>query len=504
MLVWLVSMACAPAPVLDASPASSPEDNAARVSEALRARGAGDYASAIRILREVVDVEPRPEWMGLLAETQAWGREFVQAESVYRTALDRWPDSRDLQFGLARVLAWLGRYPEARRILSQLVGRDADDVDALEWLGRVEYWSGDFRSAARIFRGVLGRRPGSADALRSLGEIESASAARYEMSADYGSDDQPYRLGRLQARGSVFSDPLTRWDGTAGAYFQRADDPGGASGTVPYARLDLETVIPSLRLTVAPWIGALRFADGHSEGLFGVSLRRPVGPSGILEVRVERRELLTTRSSIDDHPTVTSASLSWDWQPRSGWLARVDAAGLRAFDGNDGSVVNAFALAPLGSLSGFAFWIGPAFSFRDTDESRFRLVHTQSVPLGGGEYRYVYSSEYAPYWTPQRLREVRLAAVVSGPLSRTLAAKVQIEGGWARDRAVGFGPETGSSAVPPPAFSFFYGRSYHPWRLAASLIANLAAGIRLEIGYEHRVTVFYESDSLHATLGGRF
>ena len=224
MLVWLVSMTCASAPVLDASPASSPENNPARVSEALRARDAGDYATAIRILREVVDVEPRPEWMGLLAETQAWGREFVQAEGVYRTALDRWPDSRDLQLGLARVLAWPGRYPEARRILAQLVGRDAGDVDALEWLGQVEYWSGDFRSAARVFRGVLDRRPGSADALRGLGEIESASAARYEASADYGRDDQPYRLGRLQARGSVFSDPLTRWDGTAGAYVQRADE----------------------------------------------------------------------------------------------------------------------------------------------------------------------------------------------------------------------------------------------------------------------------------------
>ncbi len=171
------------------------------MARALHAREAGDYATAIRILQKVVDVEPRPEWLGLLAETQAWDKRFDQAEKVYRSALKRFPGSRDLGLGLARVLAWQARYPEARRILSQLAARNADDVDVLESLGLVEYWSGDFRSAARDFRRVLSRRPEGAEARRGLTGIESASAARYEVSATLDSDDQPYRLGRLQAQG---------------------------------------------------------------------------------------------------------------------------------------------------------------------------------------------------------------------------------------------------------------------------------------------------------------
>ncbi len=99
-LALLVSLAWSPCP----TEAAPPETNAARAARALRARAAGDYGTAIRILQEVVDVEPRPEWLGLLAETQAWDKKFAEAEKVYRGALKRFPGSRNLELGLARVL----------------------------------------------------------------------------------------------------------------------------------------------------------------------------------------------------------------------------------------------------------------------------------------------------------------------------------------------------------------------------------------------------------------
>ncbi len=487
-----------------AAGAAPPETDEARAARALRAREAGDYPTAIRILQEVVEVEPRPAWLGLLAETLAWDKEFDEAERVYRGALKRVPGSRDLELGLARVLAWQGRYPEARLALSRLVDRSPDDVEARESLALVEYWSGDYRSAARDFRRVLRTRPDSAEARRGLAGIESTSAARYEVSTVFGSDDQPYRVGRFQAVGSAFSDPLTRWDGAVGSHVLRAAGQGDSNGVAPYARLGLETVIPSVRLTITPWIEALRFPDGRAEGLWGIALRHPLGPSGNVTVHASRQELLTVRSSLDDHPSVTSVGVAWDWKPPSGWLAQLEASRLRYFDANDGLSVNAFALAPLGSRSGFVLSAGPAVSFQDADESRFQLASTVSAPLPGGGFRYEYTGQYDPYWTPHRLWDVRLVAVVQGNVSRNLTAKVQADSGYARDRAVGFGPGTGSTAVPPAAFSFFFERAYHPWRVAASLALALTSGARLEVGYEHRATVFYTSDMLHATLGGRF
>jgi Tfp pilus assembly protein PilF len=499
-LALLISLACSPCP----AGAAPSETNDARAARAIRAREAGDYATAIRLLQELVKVEPRPEWLGLLAETQAWNKKFEDAERVYQGALKRFPGSRDLELGLARVFAWQGRYPEARHVLSRLVDRNPDDVEALESLGLVEYWSGDFRSASRDFRRVLGRRPDSAEARRGLAGIDSASAARYEFSTAFGSDDQPYRGGHFQTLVSAFSDPLTRWDGTVGSYVLRAAGQEDANGVAPYTRLGMETVIPSVRLTITPWIEALRFPDGHTESLWGIALRHSLGPWGDVTARASRQELLLVRSSIDEHPSVTSVGVAWDWKRPSGWLARLEASRLRYFDSNDGWSASGFALAPLGSLSGFTFSIGPAVSYQDADESRFQLASSVSVPLGGGAFHYEYTGQYDPYWTPHRLWDVRLTAVVQGNVSRNLTAKVQADGGYAHDRAVGFGPETGSTAVPPAAFSFFYDREYHPWRLAASLALTLTSGMRLEVGYEHRVTVFYTSDTLHATLGGRF
>jgi tetratricopeptide (TPR) repeat protein len=499
-LALLISLACAPCP----AGAAPSESNDARAARAIRAREAGDYATAIRILQEVVKVEPRAEWLGLLAETQAWDKKFEEAERVYRSALKRFPGSRDLELGLARVLAWQGRYPEARLVLSRLVNRNSDDVEALESLGLVEYWSGDFRSASRDFRRVLRKRPESAEARRGVAGIESASAARYEVSTAFGSDDQPYRVGRLQTKASVFSDPLTRWDGAVGSYVLRAAGQGDANGVAPFARVGTETVIPSGHLTITPWIEALRFPDGYTEGLWGIALRHALGPWGDVTVRASRQELLLVRSSIDEHPSVTSVGASWDWKRPSGWLARLEASRLRYFDANDGWSASGFALAPLGSLSGFTFSIGPAVSYQDADESRFQLASSVSVPLGGGAFRYEYTGQYDPYWTPHHLWDVHLTAVVQGNVSRNLTAKVQADGGYAHDRAVGFGPETGFTAVPPAAFSFFFDRTYHPWRLAASLTETFTCGARLEVGYEHQVTVFYTSDALHATLGGRF
>ncbi len=496
----LICLACSPC----AAGAAPPETNEARAARALRAREAGDFAAAIRTLEEVVKVEPRPEWLGVLAETLAWDKKFEEAERVYLRALKRVPGSRNLEMGLARVFAWQGRYPGARLALLRLVDRNPDDVDARESLGLVEYWSGDYRSAARDFRRVLRSRPDSAEARRGLAGIESASAARYEVSTAFGGDDQPYRVGRFQTLASAFFDPLTRWDGTVGSYVLRAAGQGDSNGVAPYARLGLETVIPSVRLTITPWIEALRFPDGRTEGLWGIALRHPLGPSGSVTVHASRQELLTVRSSIDDHPSVTSLGVAWDWKPPSGWLARLEASRLRYFDANDGLSADAFVLAPLGSLSGFVFSAGPAVAYQHADESRFQLVRTVSVPLPGGGFRYEHTGQYDPYWTPHRLWDVRLAAVVQGNVSRNLTAKVQADGGYARDQAVGFGPGTGSTAVPPAAFSFFFEREYHPWRLGASLALALASGARLEVGYEHLSTVFYKSDTLHATLGGRF
>ncbi|MEO8055742.1 MAG: tetratricopeptide repeat protein [Acidobacteriota bacterium] len=495
LLVWVAGSS--------AAAVSASDDASALVARALRAREAHDDVAAIRILEEAVALEPRPEWLGLLAETLAWEKEFARSESLYRRALAAAPSSRDIALGLGRVLLWEGRYPEAHDLLATLVARGPRDADALEALALGEYWSGDYRSAARDFRRVLLLRPDSPQSKKSLDEIAGASQSTWAFGAEGLTDDQPYRTLRLEARASVFSDPLTRWDVSAGTYALKAPDAAPERGDAPWGRAGLETVVPSIRLTVTGWLEALRAPDGTTLGLWGLSLRRSLGPGGALTLTADRREALATRSAIADHPNVTRAGLAWSRESRSGWSAGAEAFCLRWFDGNDGVSAAAWVLVPLVSGS-IRLSAGPAFSYRDTNSTRFALASTSSTALDGGGFRYAYTGEYVPYWTPLELWDGRLAAVLEGNVLPRLTGRLRADAGWAHDQAVGFGPDTGTASAPAATYFFTYGRVFHPWRVAASLAWDLGAGARIEVGYEHQTTVYYRSDALHASVVGRF
>src|SRR5581483_2818051 len=151
-------------------------------------------------------------WLASLieqAQRLAWQKEFAAAEKLYRQALKSDPDSRGARFGLAQVLLWEGHYREARSMFLSLHG-----ADAAEGAATAAYWQGDFRTAEREFAAL----PKSDFARRSLTEIRSASEGDVRIAVDGVDDNQPYRAWRSSVTASTFSDPLTRWDVTAGGY----------------------------------------------------------------------------------------------------------------------------------------------------------------------------------------------------------------------------------------------------------------------------------------------
>lgn len=486
-----------------AGAAGAAEDPSALVSRALRAREARDDATAVRLLEEAVARERRPEWLGILAETLAWEKDFARAEALYREALAASPGSRDLALGLGRVLLWEGRSAEARAVLAPLVARDPRDADALEAHAQAAYWSGDYRSARRDFARVLTLRPGSPVARKSLDEIASASRARWEVSAAGLSDDQPFRTAGLSARVSAFSDPLTRWDVSAGGQTLRAPDAVDESANAPWGRVGVETVFPSLRLTAAGWVEALRAPDRTTLGLWSASLKRTLGSAGSLAVAADRREIFATRAALADHPNVTRAGLAWSWESRAHASAGAEGFLLRYFDGNRGVSASAWALFPVFSAGAFRFSAGPALSYRDTDETRFAVAASTSTP-DAGFFRYAYTGAYVPYWTPLALAEGRIAAVLEGPVASGLTVRLSGDAGWAHDDAVGFGPDSGLSPAPGATYFFTYGRTFHPWRASVMLGFDLGGASRFEAGYRHETTAYYRSDAIHASVVGRF
>lgn len=415
------------------------------------------------------------------AERLAWDKRFAESEAMYRELLARDPQSHAARLGLARVVLWQGRYDEAIAMFAQLEG-----LDALEGRATAEYWSGDLRNAARHFREVLARDPSREFARTSLREIESTARPSQRLSVDTLHDDQPLDAIRAEASASFFTDPLTRWSATAGAYRLDAARRGTRDGQ--YAIVENETRWK--RFTFGGSLGIFTFPDGE---------HRPIGSVRVahrqLELRIDHREEIASATALQTHAASTTTTLRWHREQN--WIAAAELIHKRYFDDNEGRAFVAYAVVPT-KRNAWTLWSGGSVSARDTDESRFRQTAVSSA-LDQGFFRYAYRGEYDPYWTPDDLFEARAVLALERTIPRG-AIKLHGDFGYARDRGRAFGPDAGATPLPTTNFTFAFDRTYHPWRAGITAHVNLAPSWRLEASVERGVTVDYRSTSVHAAL----
>ncbi|MGZ8853798.1 MAG: tetratricopeptide repeat protein, partial [Thermoanaerobaculia bacterium] len=303
---------------------------------------------------------------GLLqkAQTLAWAQHFGEAASIYGDILRIDPESHDAILGLARVRLWQGRYREARSLFGRLTG----EVDAAEGAATAAYWSGDYRTAARELRGIVAAHPERDSARRSLNELHAASAPLAHIDGGLVDDDQPFRAARSEARVSAFSDPLTRWDVSAGAYDLRHDAGGGHRA--PFAVLQNETVYPSLRLTTTVSLGAIRTPDSKTHAIGGASAGVRIAPHDSITVGFSRREILSNATHLYPQAGITSVR----WQHSAPWLASIGIDHHRFSDHNSAIGADGYALLPVVTRGRWTLRTGASALIRDTRESRFYVT----------------------------------------------------------------------------------------------------------------------------------
>ena len=422
------------------------------------------------------------------ARQLAWQKQFAAAENLYRQALRDDPESRDAKLGLAQVLLWEGRYREARRLFKTLPG-----ADAAEGAATAAYWQGDFRTAAREFAALPDRK----FARQSLADIRAASEGDVRATIEALDDNQPYRAWRSSVTASSFTDPLTRWDVTAGGYGVHNID-RGVTRNEPFVSVKNVLVLPRQKLTITSTIGALRFPDATTRAIGGVAVARKISGNSTVTIGVDHHELLTNATAIDTHPSVTTLAAAWTRYVPRGWLAGAEAGNNRYFDGNDGSYIQGYALWPIVKRNATTIWAGGSAAIRNTDETRFALDAVSST-LTGNFFSYSYRGSYRGYWTPIDFREAR--AIVSAARTFDKAElKAQVEGGVGHDQARAFGPFAGSSPLPSNIFPFDFHRTFHPYRVAAGVSLPIATAYRLQVDLERNVTVFYAANAISASL----
>ncbi|MGZ8829308.1 MAG: tetratricopeptide repeat protein [Thermoanaerobaculia bacterium] len=433
---------------------------------------------------------------GLLqkAQTLAWAQHFGEAASIYGDILRIDPESHDAILGLARVRLWQGRYREARSLFGRLTG----EVDAAEGAATAAYWSGDYRTAARELRGIVAAHPERDSARRSLNELHAASAPLAHLEVGLVDDDQPFRAARSEARVSAFSDPLTRWDVSAGAYDLRHD--AGGRHRAPFAVLQNETVYPSLRLTTTVSLGAIRTPDSKTHAIGGVSAGVRIAPHDSITVGFSRREILSNATHLYPQAGITSVR----WQHSAPWLASIGIDHHRFSDHNSAIGADGYALLPVVTRGRWTLWTGASALIRDTRESRFYVTGITSTRDASGDFfHYSYRAAYDPYWTPHDLAEGRLIVAIEGRIASGIKWKLQADGGRAGDRAIVFWPDRGQSPFPERAGSAKFDRTYNPWRLRFTSSTPVARDMTFEFAYEHSVSAFYRANSFHAALARR-
>ena len=422
------------------------------------------------------------------ARQLAWQKQFAAAEKLYRQVLRSDPASRDAKFGLAQVLLWEGKYREARRLFQTLHG-----ADAAEGAATAAYWQGDYRSAAREFASL----PHSAFARKSMADIEAASAGDARAAIEAVDDDQPYHGWRTTLGASLFSDPLTRWDFAAGGYSVNNID-RGIVRTEPFFSVTNVLVLPWQNLTVTTSVGGIRYPDSTTGPTGGIAVDYKISPNATASLGVQHHEILSNASSVDTHPSVTTASLSWSRYAARGWLAGADAGHNHYFDGNDGGYVQGYALWPVFKRDRTTIWTGASAAMRDTDETTFHL-DAVSATRTDGFFTYSYRGSYRGYWTPIHFREARAIVTVAHQIERA-ELKIQGEYGTGKDTARAFGPSEGSSPLPSNIYMFDFDRTFHPYRIAAALSLPIATAYRLQVDLERNVTVFYSANAVRASL----
>ena len=432
-----------------------------------------------------------------VAQQLAWRKRFADAEAIYRRIVVQNPKSRAAVLGLAQVLLWEKRYSEAAMVYRRLLRDMPNDADARKGLATSEYWSGDYRSAQRDFNAVVAARPNDVEARRALAEIAAATAPVITSNNAFVTDDQPLRRTTMQIAATVFSDPLTKWTGTAGTYAMSARD---LSATSPFASIALDTAIPAPHLRVRTTLRVLRFPDGTTKPLGGIGLAREWSHSSIA-AEIDRHEILYAASAMRGHPSETTSTIAWN-RDTDATSSAAAIHSIHYFDGNHGQAAEAYNLTRVARGARASLSAGASASYRDTSDSRFRLVGASAAPLPGGVFVYSYDARYDPYWTPRDLLEIRGIVAARMDFGRA-TVRLHGDGGWAHDRDLVFGPIRGTAPLAPLfAAPVEVPRTFHPWRASADVAVPVRGAFVVTIGIERQTTVFYRATAFRFGFNG--
>ena len=471
----------------------------ATLHEAKQLRDAGDFNQAVLELQSFNDEYPGNIWvMRMWAETLFWMNNFNDASWVYEEAMRKHPENLEVKYDYALMLFEEGNYPKAREVLIVYTDNNAENAGAESLLGITNYYLGYFKQAYTHLEKSLSLNPADKRTLQIHKEVAHIVRPWLRVAISYIDDSQPMKHWVPVLEGGWYQSHLLNLSFSAGMQNFSSDS---IHSNFYNFQLKNNFQFPKAGFSAAVSAGGFYTTSDQSfDYTWGLSLQQKIAKHLHLRLSGERSAYTYTLASIEKPFSRGKYTVSLSWEKPKKWNASAGYIGEFFPDDNNVQTYYAWGLSPAISFSIFELYLGYAFNYADSKESRYVSEKSLDEILDDYNPDEQIKGIYDPYFTPNEQFAhsalLNFAIIPSKKVNIKLHASV---GFYARAMNPYFyldKKNNGKTYIQQD----FYQESFTPLDLGIELTTDLSDQVTLNFSYNYLQTFYFNSNNFNLGL----
>jgi tetratricopeptide (TPR) repeat protein len=461
-------------------------------------RNNGHFDEAVKTLEAFNAQHPDNTWLlQLYAETLFWLKDYEKADSVYRRAIEVYPNNFELKYEYALFLFDRGNYEETRSLLTLYVENRPDNPGAESMLGIANYYLGNFKDAENHLNKSLALNPSDQKTKQVYSEVSHVVKPWIKGSVLYTDDSQPMSQWKPSVAGGWYQSHFINL--SFAADFRNFSEDSTHSSMAGFTILN-HFAFPKAGFNAAVSAGGFyTFINKAVDFTWSIQLDKTFLKNLHLKAGGEHSPYTYTIASIRNPFLRNRFNFSLSWETTQSWNADLGYIGEYFPDDNSVQTTYFWFLSPSMKFSVFSANIGYAFNYADAKESRY--VSEQSLQEIVEDYQpdKKITGVYNPYFTPnnQFSNSVLANVYIHPSLSTSIKLHASV-GVYARamNPYLYLGKKNGNTIIKEE----FYQEKFTPLDLGINFNADLSESIMLNFSYQYLQTFYYNSNNFEAGL----
>ena len=461
-------------------------------------RNSGHFDEAVKTMEAFNARYPDNNWLlQLYAETLFWLKDYEKADSVYRRAMEVYPNNFEMKYEYALFLFDRGDYEKTRRLLTLYVENRHDNSGAESMLGIANYYLGSFKDAESLLKKSITLNPSDQKTKQVYSEVSHVVRPWIKGSLFYSNDSQPMSQWKPSVAGGWYHSHLINL--SFAADFPNFSEDSVHSGMAGF-RISNRFTFPKAGFNAVVSAGGFyTFINKAVDLTWSVQLDKTLFKNLHLKAGGGRSPYTYTIASIRNPFLRNRFNFSISWETTQSWNADLGYIGEYFPDDNSVQTAYFWFLSPSLTFSVFSANIGYAFNYADAKESRYISEKTLQEIIEDFQPDKKITGIYDPYFTPNdQFSNSVLANVYIHP-SRTTSIKLHASVGvYARamNPYLYLDKENGNTIIKED----FYQEKFTPLDLGVNFNADLSENIMLNFSYQYLQTFYYNSNNFEAGI----